>query len=188
MKYYSRRLAVILLTGLALFLSGCSSLMVESNTPSSDQNPETARVYFALDQSFPGGNGYITNGTSLLGFIENNTHFVADLPAGEHLLILKSEQDEAIKGNFEAGKTYYIRVFITPGVMRSRTYWTPLENNAEDAKLRDEMLSDTQLTVLVPQKAAEWEKEEKEELEERVESFTSGEDDIKHTIGPKNAF
>ena len=176
---------MIALVGLGFFLSGCGSLMVDANTPPT-ATAGTARIYFALDQGYPPGSGFITEGTRLLGFISNGKHFVADVPAGQHLLILKSESDEAIQGNFEAGKTYAIRLFVTPGVMSTRTYWTPLKNSGEDLKLRKEMIAETELTVLVPEKAAEWEADEKEELEERTKSFTSGEDKIEGTIGPEH--
>ena len=178
---------MICLVVAATFLSGCGSLMVDAKSPLGASKADTARVFFALDQGFPSGNGFITEGTKLLGFISNGEHFVADVPAGEHLFILKSEQDEAIKANLEAGKTYYVKVFITPGLMRSRTYWTPLKNTPEDLKIRDEMIKETDRVELVPDKAAKWEADEKDDLVERDQSFKSGKDETKQTLGPENA-
>ena len=187
MKDWSRKIMMICLVAATAFLSGCGSLMTEAKSPIAESKADTARVFFALDQGFPQGGGVITEGTKLLGAIYNGQHFYADVPAGEHLFILKSEQDEAIKANLEAGKTYYVKVFITPGVMSTRTYWTPLKNTAEDLKIRDEMIKDTKRVELVPEKAAKWEADEKEELIEREQSFKSGEDEIKQTIGSENA-
>ncbi len=161
-------------------------MMVDAKSPL-QAAPNSARVYFALDQGFPSGNAYITDGTKLLGFIKNGDHFVADLEPGEHILMLISEQDEAIKANLEAGKSYYVRLFITPGVMRSRTYWTPLKDTAEDRKLREEMLEGTDRVELIPEEGAKWEAEEKEELTERLESFKSGKDEAKLTLGSEHA-
>lgn len=186
-KLIERRTLTTLLASLALFLGGCSSLTTEAKSPLGAAPAGTARVYFALDQGYPAGYAYISEGDNLLGFLTNGEHFVVDLPAGEHLLILKSEQDEALKGNFEAGKTYHVRLFVSVGVMSSRTYWVPLKNSGEDLALREEIIKDTDRVELVPEKEAAWEKEEKEDLLERERSFTSGEDKIEQFIGPEHA-
>ncbi len=182
----TKGLMKLLVVCFALFMGGCASLMVDAKSPLTDK-PSTARVYFALDQFMPQGRGYITDGTKLLGAISNGKHFVADLEPGEHTIMLISEQDEAIKANLEAGKSYYVRVFVTPGVMSTRTYWTPLKDTAEDKKLREEMIANTDRLELVPEEAAKWEADEAEELKERLHSFKTGEDEIKQTLGEENA-
>lgn len=182
MKFLSRRAASLLVVLSTLMLLGCSSLMVEAKGAPQASAAGTARIYFALNQGYPGGRAYIVEETTLLGYLENNEHFVVDVPAGEHMFMLISEQDEAIKGNFEAGKTYHMKLFITPGVLSTRVYWTPLKATGEDLADRKTAIEETTRMELVPEKAREWEADERDDLKEHAESFRSGEDEIGYTI------
>jgi hypothetical protein len=170
-----------------LALAACSSLTTEAKSPPAATAAGTARVYFALNQGYPPGAGYIVEDTKLLGYLENGEHFVVDVPAGEHTFMLISEQDEAIKGTFEAGKTYHIRLFITPGVLSTRVYWVPLKNTGEDLEARKVDIGETTRMELVPAKAAEWEVEERDDMKERSDSFRTGKDEIGHTVGAEHA-
>jgi hypothetical protein len=170
-----------------LILGGCGgSLTQEVKGPPAAPAAETARVYFVLDQGFPSGAAYVVEGTKLLGFVENGEHFIVDLPPGEHLFMLLSGQDEAMKGTLEAGKTYHIKLYVTPGVWGTRVYWTPLKATGEDLASRKEGVAETERVELVPEKAFEWEKDEREDLERRDKSFRSGEDEIGQVIGPEH--
>ncbi len=182
MKFLSRRAAALLIAVISLTLVGCSSLMVEANGPPEASAAGTARIYFVLNQGYPPAEAYVVEETKLLGYVQNNEHFVVDVPAGEHMFMLISEQDEAIKGNFEAGKTYHMKLFITPGVFRTRVYWAPLKGTGEDLAARKEGIEETTRMELLPAKAAEWEAEEREDLAERAKSFRTGEDEVGHTI------
>jgi hypothetical protein len=195
----SRRGLAVFLVAVSPVLVGCGSLVTAAKSPLSVQPAGMARLHFSLDQGYPSGEAYITVGTKLLGFLTNGEHFVTDLAEGEHLLILQSAQDEAIRGYFEAGKSYYVRLFSTPGIggvtmyrlpqgMGTRVYWTPLKNWGEDLKAAHEMIKETDRVELIPAKAAEWEAEEKEDLEERLHSFRSGQDKIGFVMGPEHAF
>lgn len=167
-------LVVLLLLG-----TGCAGLSREVEGPGLAGPPEgAARVYFALPQGFPSGQAYVVEDTKLLGFLTNDQYFHVDVPAGEHLFMLISEQDEAIRGNFEAGKVYHLKLYITPGFFQNRVYWTPLEGTGEDAKTRAEDIDDSDRVELNPEKAAQWEARYAERNRERAQSFISGEDDV----------
>jgi hypothetical protein len=177
----------MLLVAFALPLAGCGSLTQEAKGPPAAPAAATARVYFALNQGFPSGEAYVVEGTKLLGFVENNEHFVVDLPAGEHLFMLISKHDEAMKGTLLAGKTYHIKLYVTPGAWGTRVYWSPLKATGEDLADRKEAVEETDRVELVRAKALEWEKDEHDDLVSREKSFRSGEDEIGQIIGPEHA-
>lgn len=166
--------------------SGCAGLTHEVEGPGlAGPSEGAARVYFALPQGFPSGQAYVVEDTKLLGLLTNDQYFYVDVPAGEHQFMLISEQDEAVRGNFEAGKVYHLKLYITPGFFQTRVYWTPLEGTGEDAKTRAEDIADSDRVELYPDKAAKWEAKYAERNRERAQSFRSGEDEAK-TIEPKH--
>ncbi len=176
----------LLLFLLLVFNTGCAGLNLDVDGPvTPGPNEGTARVYFVLAQGFPSGEAYVVENTTLLGYVRNKEFFYVDVPAGEHLFMLISEQTEGIRGTFEAGKTYHMKLYITPGIMGTRTYWSPLENSGEDAKTRIENVEDCQQVTLNPDKVPSWEARYAERNTERVQNFNSGEDDVK-IIEPKH--
>lgn len=177
----------LLLLVLLSLTTGCTSLSLEAEGPVPPGPPEgTARVYFVLSQGFPAAQAYIIENETLLGFLENEEYVVVDVPAGEHLFMLVSEQTEGVQGTFEAGKTYHMKLFVTPGFMRTRVYWTPLTNSGEDLQARAEDVAECDDRVMVnPAAAPKWEARYAERNRERVQDFRSGEDEAK-TIGPEH--
>lgn len=189
MTDFHRRSLTLLLALFALASTACSSMTKPAEGPPGAGPKEgEARVYFALNQGYPPGAAYIVEETKLLGYLENNEHFVVDVPAGEHMFMLISEQDEAMAGQFEAGKTYYVKLFVTPGIMSTRVYWVPLKTMGEDRVTAKEMLEETERVELVSEEAAEWEADERDDLAERAKSFRTGEDEIEHKVGPEHAY
>ncbi|MCA9706932.1 MAG: hypothetical protein KDK70_13850 [Myxococcales bacterium] len=176
----------LLLLLLLALTTGCAGLNRYAEGPEVTGPPEgSARVYFALPQGFPSGQAYVVENTTLLGFVQNNQYFYVDVPAGEHLFMLISEQTEGIRGNFEAGKTYHLKLYITPGFMSTRVYWTPLETTGEDAKTRVEDIEESRRVELNPDKVPKWEAKYADRNRKRVENFEAGEDDVT-IIEPKH--
>ncbi len=144
-----------------------------------------ARVYFVLAQGFPSGRAFVVENERLLGFVGNRQYFFIDAPAGEHLFMLISEQTEGVRGSFEAGKTYHMKLFITPGFMSSRVYWSALEATGEDAAMRKKGIDACRRVELNPTKAASWERKYAEKNRTRVANFEAGKDEAK-SIGPQH--
>ncbi len=177
MSVSSCRLLLPLFFALSLG-TGCAGLSHYAEGPEAPgPSEDAARVYFVLAQGFPSGAGYVVEDTDLLGYIGNNQYFYVDVPSGEHQFMLISEQDEAVSGNFEAGKIYHLKVYITPGLFQTRTYWTPLEATGEDAQSRAEDIADCRRVELNPELAAKWEAQHAEDNSSRAQSFKSGEDE-----------
>lgn len=171
-----------------LLLTGCGSLNrpVEGPPPAGPPDGH-ARVYFALNQGFPSAAAAVVEDGKLLGYVENNEHFVVDVPAGNHFFMLISSNDEALDGQLMAGKTYHIRMFVSYNGFTSMVHWTPLKNTGEDLAGRKKDIEETQLVEVVPEKRAEWEADEKENMAKRLQSFRSGEDKPSHTLGAEHA-
>ncbi|MEM9458904.1 MAG: hypothetical protein AAGF11_32295 [Myxococcota bacterium] len=177
---------LLLLTFTAPLSAGCGGLSYTVDGPVAPGPAEgSARVYFVLEQRYPGAAAYIVENETLLGYVRNAQYFYADVPAGEHLFMLISEQTEGVRGNFEAGKTYHLKLFVTPGFWQTRVYWTPLEATGKDAKTRVEDVEDCRRVELDPDRAARWEAKYAERNKERVHNFEAGKDDVT-TIEPKH--
>jgi hypothetical protein len=161
-----------------LLATGCASLTREATGPiPAGPAAGMARVYFALPQGFPGGAAYVVENEKLLGYVRNEDYFYVDVPAGEHLFMLISEGTEGVAGQWEGGKTYHMKLYITPGIWSNRVHWTPLEAAGKDAALRKEDLADCDRRVeLVPQEAAEWEADEAQDNRDRVQDFATGDE------------
>ncbi len=189
MKDLVRRIPSILILFLALASTACGSMnrRVEGPPPPGPQEGD-ARIYFALNQGYPPGAAYILKENDLVSYVTNNEHAVVDVPAGEHLFMMISEQDEALSGDFKAGKTYYVKLFVTPGILGTRVYWVLLENSGEDVEIAEEMVVETERVELVKEKAAKWERNNRKNIEKRLESFRTGEDDIENWVKDKHAF
>lgn len=176
----------LLLLLLLAFTSGCAGLSRYAEGPEpTGPNEGQARIYFVLEQGFPSGQAFVVENDELLGFIRNKQYFVVDVPAGDHLFMLISEQTEGIRGNWEAGKTYHMKLYVTPGFGSTRVYWSPLEATGEDAKTRAEDLAECKRIELDPEQAAKWEARYRDRNLERVENFNAGKDDYA-TIEPKH--
>lgn len=180
------RRSCLLLVLLVLFTTGCAGLSRYAEGPVPEgPAPESARIYFVLEQRYPGAEAFVVENETLLGYLRNAQYFHVDVPAGEHLFMLISEQTEGVRGNFEAGKTYHMKLYVTPGFWKNRVYWTPLETTGKDAQMRVEDVEDSRRVELNPDQAAKWEANYAERNRERVQDFASGEDEVT-TIEPKH--
>lgn len=158
-------------------LSSCSKMyvVVDEPRPTAAPTADTARIYFMLPQGFPGGRAWVLEADELIGYVQNRQYFMHEVPAGEHLFMLVSENTEGLKGQFEGGKTYYVRMFITPGVMGTRVYWAMLEDGKENWDKRFEWLDGSRQVTLNSEKAKKWEAKYAEKNAERLTKYTTGE-------------
>lgn len=168
----------------ACILGACSHISYAPETPSAQgPPPDQARVYFVLNQKFPPSRAYVTEGAKLVGAVEHGQHTFVDVPAGKHLFQLISSNREAIQGTLLAGKTYHVRIHNVAG----RTYWSPQENSGEDLATRTKDLEETQYVVLYPDRAAEWEEDNEEDVLEQLEEYTNGKEKVGQSFEAKHA-
>ncbi|TPV96076.1 MAG: hypothetical protein B7733_06635 [Myxococcales bacterium FL481] len=186
MSQLIRRSTFLWLLFAAVLASGCAGLNQYAEGPEpAGPGAGQARIYFVLAQGYPGGRAFIVEEDKLIGFVSNRQYVVADVPAGEHLFMLISEQTEGVTGQFEAGKTYYMKMFITPGFGSTRVYWTPLTATGEDQQAREKGLAASRRVELNQAKVPAWEAKYAEKNRRRAANFRAGKDEAK-AIGPEH--
>lgn len=177
MSQLSRRFSLCLALVTPLVISGCAgqSYSRYTNSPiSATPAPGHARVYFVMSQGFPKGRGFVLQEDKLIAVLTNRQYTLVDVPAGEHLFMLVSEQTKGLSGNFEAGKTYHVKMYVTPGLMKSQVSWTPLNSSAEGLEKRQKGLAASTRVELDPSRATQWENKYAEKNRTRVSNFRSG--------------
>jgi len=68
--------------------------------------------------------------------------FTVKMPAGKHLFIVWKEGTHAMKANFRAGKTYYVRVTAHMGMFAGRFFLLPVKPGTEEWKMKDRLLKE----------------------------------------------
>ena len=172
----------------AMCLLGCSKYYVPATTPLPTTPPpaDTARVFFVK----PGGSwgkaeAFVLKEDQVIGYLANRQAFFVDLPAGEHLFMSVTSNSSGIQANLAGGKTYYVRLFSTPGVMSvmlggsEDLHMVPIEPGTEQWDSRHEWVEGAQLVELNLDKAEKWEAKYAEKNAQRLENFRSGKDELK---------
>jgi hypothetical protein len=126
----------------------------------------------------------------VIGYLQNRQVFYVDVPAGEHLFMCVTSNADAIKANLAGGKTYYVRLFSTPGAMSimlggsENMYMEPIAPGTEGWDKRIEWIDGATLVEKNPEKCADWEEEYADRNAERLANFKSGKAEAK-VMGPE---
>ncbi len=126
--------------------------------PTSAPQSNTARVFFLFPQSkVISSYAFIFHGSEPIGIVRNKQYFFYDMPAGKHYFMSYGQNIgniEAISGDFQGGRTYYIKVFATPTFnmyAANPTHLAPLEPGTENWEERNEWINSHQMTMLNPE-------------------------------------
>jgi hypothetical protein len=134
-----KKLAVVL--GVcALFLSACGGLkymVKKDSTPTAGSvQPVSGKsaIVIARVTAFGGAVPFATYlDKDFIGYTAGKSFFAkTDIEPGEHHIVSWAENGQAVKVNFEPGKTYYLLQNVSMGVMRARVV-----SAATDAKFLD---------------------------------------------------
>ena len=178
----------------ALTVAGCAGY----NRPASYAKPttappaDTARIFFIK----PGGSMgnaevFILEEDKVVGYLQNRQCFFVDVPAGEHLYMSVTSNADGLKATVDGGKTYYVRLFSTPGAMSlmmggsENIFIAAIERDGEMWDKRAEYLDGCRLMEMNPEKVAKWEANYAERNTERLTNFKSGAAESK-TMGPED--
>jgi hypothetical protein len=166
-----------------LAASGCAGYNVASTTPRPTAAPaaDQARVYFMK----PGGSwgnaeGFVLLEDKVVGYLKNRQVFFVDVPAGDHLFMSVTSNADGIQASLAGGKTYYVRLFSTPGAMSmmlggsENMYMEPIAPGTEGWGKRMEWLDGATLVEMNDEKCAAWEAKYAEKNAERLANFKSG--------------
>lgn len=172
----------------AVLASGCAGYNVKSTTPRPTAAPaaDQARVYFVK----PGGSwgnaeGFVLLEDKVIGYLQNRQVFWIDVPAGEHLFMSVTSNADGIQANLAGGKTYYVRLFSTPGAMSvmlggsENMYMEPLAPGSEGWAKRMEWVDGATLVEMNEEKCVAWENKYAEKNAERLANFKSGKAEAK---------
>jgi hypothetical protein len=138
--HVNRNKIAVLMALSMLGLSGCGGLLYmlrkdSSPTASSIQPaPGKAALVVARTTAFGGAVWFTTYlEKEVIGVTGGKSYFAkTDIEPGEHYVVSSSENKQAVKVNFEPGKTYYMLQNVSMGVMRARVVAA-----ATDAKFLD---------------------------------------------------
>lgn len=180
----SRIILLAAMTVAALLGTGCAKPYLPVNTPRPSAAPpaDTARIYFVK----PGGSMgdawvYLLQEDKVVGYLVNRKVFYLDVPAGKHFFMSVTSNAEGLDADLAGGKTYYVRLFSTPGAMSllgggsENIYMEPIVPGTEGWDKRMEWVDGNQLITINPPVAAKWEARYAAKNAERLAKFKSGE-------------
>ena len=167
MKRFFSPLVVVLVC-----LSGCASVQMQPTTLIQSPNPEMAVVNFVRPRVFFGDGISIDiwDGQNYIGALRAGTLIQHEVEPGKRLFLANAENWSYASADLQAGKEYFIKANIFPGVMRGRVALVPVE-------LSDPRL--TELMSLKPTVASEKDRKEMSDkkavaAKEAVANFESG--------------
>ena len=174
MKRNHPKFIVVMLLSIGIITSCSSKFVKESTVPWSTtvSEPEAARIVFLLPQ---GGMGPIevpvVSNNRMIGCLTKSSYFVYDFPAGNQEFVLFGPYaTEAVMGEFEAGKVYYVQVRIFYGTIvyvlhKGHPRWEDSMTWLEKKGTRVE---------LVQEEADEWDAEHAVRVAEKTEQYRQG--------------
>jgi hypothetical protein len=190
-KLLCKSVFVALFAFTSIGMMGCSKYYIPSTTPkpTAAPAPDTAPVYFVkTGGSWGKANGFILMEDQAIGYLENRLCFFTEVPAGKHLFMSVTSNADAIDADLAGGKTYYVRLFSTPGAMSilgggsENLYIAPIEPGTEQWESRHEWIDRCRLVELNTEKSVAWEDKYAARNAERLEKFRSGEAEVKKLL------
>jgi hypothetical protein len=137
-----------LLTLLTLILGACGGIhMVKQDVkPPLAVKPGKAVLVIMRTGSFYGDSdikNYLDG--KYIGGNKDNCYFLTDVKPGTHYLTADGGNKDTVRMKFEAGRIYFLRQGVAPGVFRSFTQYFPmtLEDALHEAQAIDYMVYDT---------------------------------------------
>jgi hypothetical protein len=137
-----------LLAVLTLMLSACGIHMVKQDVkPPLAVKPGKAVLVIMRTASFYGDSdikNYLDG--KYIGGNKDNCYFTTDVKPGTHYLTADGGNKDTVRMNFEAGRIYFLRQGVVPGVIRSFTRYMPmtLQDALHEAQAIDYTVYDTQ--------------------------------------------
>jgi hypothetical protein len=119
---------VCLLAALTLILNACGIHMVKQDIkPPLAVKPGKAVLVIMRTGSFYGDTdikNYLDG--KYIGGTKDNCYFTTDVRTGPHYVTADGGNKDTVRMNFEAGRIYFLRQGVAPGVFRSFTQYFPM--------------------------------------------------------------
>lgn len=148
-RLFMKAAAGCLLAALTLILSACGGLhMIKKDIkPPFAVKPGKAVLVIMRTASFYGDTdikNYLDG--KYIGGNKDNCYFMTDVKPGAHYVTADGGNKDTVRMNFEAGRIYFLRQGVVPGVFRSFTQYSPmtLQDALHEAQVIDYVVYDTQ--------------------------------------------
>jgi hypothetical protein len=147
-RFFMKRAVVFILAVLPLILSACGLHMIKQDVkPPLAVKPGKAVLVIMRTGSFYGDTdikNYLDG--KYIGGDKDNCYFMTDVKPGVHYVTADGGNKDTVRMNFEAGRIYFLRQGVAPGVFRSFTQYFPmtLQDALREAQAIDFMVHDTQ--------------------------------------------
>jgi hypothetical protein len=150
---FCRRSALFAIPALLLAFAGCSS--VETAPSGRREHPEPGKalvVFYREDHVLGSTVEYkVRDGaaypTAKIGALPNGSYFTYQAAPGQHIFLSSTEVQQTLVKNLDAGRTYYIRGGVHPGVV----IWRPDLREVSHAE-GVSAISSLQKVQLIPKK------------------------------------
>lgn len=132
-------------------LAGCASkYMVRAEGPLPiGPRPDTATVVFVRPSSFGAAlhPTIFDESGRFLGDAEASSHFMVQVPAGEHMFVVWAENTGPIRAKLAPGRVYFVEVALKPGMWQARAHLLAITPRTESWNNLRDWLADTRPTI-----------------------------------------
>ncbi len=155
-------------------------LIVNEPKPATAPADGTARVYFVMPGSRLKATAVITEETKSIGYVQNGTWFWVDVPAGQHIFLSANGGNvSALDATVEAGKSYFVKIFVTPGFNANHVYMQGTCQADEDWANRQAWLDSWKQIKGNPEYMTAWDASKSDNMASYVAKVKGGEGDVK---------
>src|SRR5262245_49800642 len=121
----------IVLCAAVLLLAGCAQAPTRPAKYVAKPDSSQAIVTFVRESVFVGDGSpvYIWDGDKFVGTLASHTLVQYRVAPGPHVFMAAAENWSYVKADLQAGKHYYIKANIFPGVLMSRFVLKPVPND-----------------------------------------------------------
>ena len=166
---------------LPVLLAACSTTgYMRDAQPTPPPGPDEAKVIVYRTATFGGAENFPVyelqddHDGKLLGFTETDRYFEVHCTPGKHQFLTWGEGEAFIEADLEGGRTYFIRAYSKFGVLAARPGFAPVGRESEYWPEIEGTLSTLQCRELDPEKAAELEHRQRDQLKKSLASYREG--------------
>jgi len=170
--YSTRSLAIVFCATLVL-LGGCAAAPMKPARFEAAAPPSEAIVTF-VRQSVYLGDGihlYLWDGDKFIGTLSAGTLVQYRVAPGPHVFMANSENWSYVKADLQAGKHYFVKANMFPGVLTMRSVLAPVPNTDERIKTWPTKLK---VMEVVPETKEKYIQEHTPSARTALQSFNDG--------------
>jgi hypothetical protein len=163
----------IALCAAVLLLSGCAAVPTRPAKFNAATDPSQATVTFVRESVWMGDgiHLYLWDGETFIGVLSAGTLVQYQVAPGPHVFMANSENWSYVKANLQAGKHYFIKANMFPGVLTARSVLTPVPNTDERIKTWPTKLK---VVEIIPEQKGKYVQEQASKVRTALQGFNDG--------------